>query len=208
MATVFLGTVPGTEAYWDVLAQILSSLPNLSAQGISAYTIMAPSFIDPSMNFTSLVDGYLGIFLLPGLHPSNTSDSLAATINTLFADVTAPYPMQFFTSVTSNTYADFWAYYEPHNGPSDAGHDQVLGSRLLDKKALTGNLTALKQAFKAATPPGSVINAYLVGGKGVMDATPRGGSNAVNPAWRKAFVHAGKFSTSCLNMKVTYRQKS
>jgi len=29
-----------------------------------------------------------------------------------------------------------------------------------------------------------------VSGKGVHNAKPRGGSNAINPAWRKAYVHS------------------
>ena len=68
----------------------------------------------------------------------------------------------------------------------------MIGSRLLDEEGLTSNLTTIKGAFKAAFPPGAVTDAYLVGGKGVMEATPRGGSNAVNPALRKAFVHTSR----------------
>jgi hypothetical protein len=33
---------------------------------------------------------------------------------------------------------------------------------------------------------------YMVSGKGVWNSKPRGGSDAVNPAWRKTLIHAGK----------------
>lgn len=140
---------------------------------------------------TEPVDAFFAPFLMPALHPENTSDSLVAAINKLFDEATAGAPIQFMRNVIPQAYPDFWAWYNISNGPLDAGFDQYLGSRLLDRKALTQNLTAVAAAFKAATPSGSVTSAYLVGGKGVMHAKPRGGSNAVNSAWRKAYVHSG-----------------
>lgn len=137
------------------------------------------------------VNGYYGLFMLPALHPSNTSTSLAAALNKVLNEAIAPYPGQFYTSVTTQTWTDFWAFYSLNNGPLDGGHDQVLGSRLLDKKALT-NREAMKEAYKTFTANGSPASVYLVGGKNVMNARPRGGSNAVNSAWRKAYVHTSK----------------
>jgi hypothetical protein len=95
-------------------------------------------------------------------------------------------------SVTPTLYKDFYSYYAVNNGPLNAGFDIVLGSRLLDEETLTKNLTAVIEAFKTTTPPGSTTDVYLVGGKGVQNAVPRGGSNAVNPAWRKALAHTGQ----------------
>jgi hypothetical protein len=189
---VLFGTAPGTEAYWDVIAYILSQYPSLDAQGISCYSSIATSFVSAALNITSPVDGFYGLFTMPLLHPSNSSDSLTAAVNTLFTDAMAPYPAQFFSGFETTLYPDFWGYYAINNGPLDAGHDQVLGSRLLDGKALTQNSTALKNAFKTATPPGHITSVYIVAGKNVQHAQPRGGSNAVNPAWRKAFVHTRK----------------
>lgn len=189
-ATVFMGTIPGNNAYWDVVTSILSQYPSLDDQGISCYSFIAPSFSSAEFNITSPINSYIGTFLLPALHPSNSSDSLKSAINEIVTGATAPYPFQFFTSVTTQTYPDFWAWYSVSNGPLGANHDQILGSRLLDGKALTGNLTALKETYQKITPKGSITSIYLVGGKNVMNAQPRGGSNAVNPAWRKAYVHS------------------
>lgn len=177
------------------MATILSKYPALDAQGISVYSNLAANFVSAALNITSAVDGFLGLFILPGLHPSNTSESLVAAVTEIINEATAPYLGQFFFKIYPSTYADFWAYYQVANGPLDAGHDQVLGSRLIDGDALTKNLTALKEAYKTATPPGETTSAYLVAGRGVMNAKPRGGSNAVNPAWRKAYVHSGKNCT-------------
>ena len=50
-------------------------------------------------------------------------------------------------------------------------------------------MTKLKEQIKAATPLEYGSQAYLVGGKGVKDVVPRGGSDAVLPAWRDSLVH-------------------
>jgi hypothetical protein len=129
------------------------------------------------------------------LHPGNSSATLTAAINNVFNSAIAAYPYRFVSSVTTAIYPDFWAWYQKYNGPLDAGFDTSLGSRLLDEKALTSNQTAVIEAFKIVTPPGGTTSLDLVSGKGVWNAVPRGGSNAVNSAWRRALVHT---STSSL----------
>ena len=64
--------------------------------------------------------------------------------------------------------------------------------RSLDRKSLTGNRTALKEALIVTSKTGLVLG-HLVGGKGVHDAKIEGGSNAVNPAWRSAYLHTGLY---------------
>jgi hypothetical protein len=190
IANAYLLTPPGGEAIWDVTANLLSQYPELDAQGIMAYSFVARN-VSVKFGIKVPLDGFLAAFILPSLHPENTSLSLTTVVSKLLSKATAAYPFQFMGGVIPHTYPDFWAWYNISNGPLDAGYDQYIGSRLLDGKALTQNLTALKEAFKAATASGSGIGVYLVGGHGVMNAKPRGGGNAVNPAWRRAYVHAG-----------------
>ncbi|KUJ11481.1 FAD-binding domain-containing protein [Mollisia scopiformis] len=188
--TALMATKPGTDAYWSVIANVLSQFPTLDEMGISAYSYIAPGFTSAALNITTPVDGFYGIFMLPGLHPENTSDSLTSAIKQLFNTATSSFPQQFETFTNTTSYPDFWSYFEPNYGPLNAGDDGVLGSRLLDGKALTGNLTALADAYRVASPVGNEISAFLVSGKGVHNAKPRGGSNAVNPAWRTAYIHS------------------
>ena len=79
----------------------------------------------------------------------------------------------------------------------------MVGSRLLDTEALTTNLTAVKVALQGFIPQGDGQSASidLVSGKGVWNAMPRGGSDAVNPAWRKAVVHVSK----CIGFVFSYK---
>jgi hypothetical protein len=192
--------VTGTEEeFWDVMTNVLSQYPDLNDQGITCYSNIAPNYTLTAGNTTYQVNGYSAIFLLPLLSPSNSSDSLATAVSNMVSNVTAPYPLQFATTINSTTYPNFWLYFVENNGPLNGGVDMLLGSRLLDGNALTTNLTALKQAFQTATPPGSVTQVNLVAGKNVWDAHPRGGSDSVNPAWRRAYVH-----TSILNLPILY----
>ena len=193
-ATGFLvSSPPGADAFWEVFAKVLSQYPAWDDQGIMNYGLVARNF-SGQFGITDPVDAYFAPFIMPVLHPENTTDSLLAAINKVFDEATAGAPIELKRGIIPQTYPDFWAWYNVSNGPLDAGYDQYLGSRLLDGKALTQNLTAVAEAFKAATPLGGVTSAYLVGGKGVINAKPRGGSNAVNSAWRKAYVHSGTYS--------------
>ena len=139
-------------------------------------------------NTTIPISGFYGTFLLPLLHPLNSSDSLASALNKVLEEAKALHPGEFFSSVTTVTYDSFWNWYEDNNGPLDAGQNQVLGSRLLDGKALADRM-GLKKAYKTLTSDGTPALIYLVGGKKLWNADVRGGSNAVNPGWRRAYVH-------------------
>lgn len=192
-ATVVLGTVTSTDdAYWDAITYVLSRFPELDDQGISGYTAIATN-LSGMFNISIPVSGFLGSFMLPLLHPSNSSDSLGASLNKVIEEAKALHPGEFFSSVTTATYDSFWDWYESNNGPLDAGQNQVLGSRLLDGKALA-NREGLKKAYKTITSDGTPASLYLISGKKVWNSDVRGGSNAVNPGWRRVYVHSSKLS--------------
>jgi hypothetical protein len=118
---------------------------------------------------------------------------LEATVERLLSYINSTYPGEFYLDYyNATTYPSFEAYYIPNNGPNNAGNDMLAGSRLLPAEALTANMTALKIALQGFIPPLGVAEAYLVVGQGVKNAVPRGGSDAVNPAWRNAIVHSSE----------------
>jgi hypothetical protein len=142
--------------------------------------------------------------MLPLLFPGNTSDSLSDAVKAVFDAATAPFPpLTFFSSVSARTYPSFWDWYKDANGPLDAGSDVILGSRLLDQKALTGdgNASLVKETLKIVTAGRNPLMVYLVAGKGVRDARPRDGGNSVSPAWRRALVHAGMLCLRRLTLR-------
>jgi FAD/FMN-containing dehydrogenase len=111
VANAYLLTAPGMEAFWDVIARILSQYPALDAQGVMTYSFVASNF-SGQYGITTPVDGFLGTFILPVLHPGNTSESLATAVNEVFRAATAAYPSEFKSSVLPpQTYPDFWAWF-------------------------------------------------------------------------------------------------
>lgn len=176
-------TAPNSDTFWDFSTYLLSQYPALAELGMAGYG----SYI-PDSSIDGIAKGiFSGSFFNPGSE-SNTSSSLAAALEPIYQHVNATWPGQFQITETAKTYPQFNDYFQTSSGPNDAGGDITIGSRLLDAKALSGDLAALKKALKASSPTGML--AVLVSGKGVRDAIPRGGSNAVNPAWRKSLVHA------------------
>ncbi len=86
---------------------------------------------------------------------------------------------------------------------ASAGYHTYVGRRLLDGPALTANLTATKEAFTQFSGSG-IGTAYLVAGRGVWNAQPRGGSDAASPAWRKAYIHASKLHRTLVPLLSLY----
>lgn len=160
--------------------------------GISGYSYLNPNADAGDLNITAPVEGVVaGVFILPVLSPANTSASLTAALTEALDKAMALFPDQFDYGVQPvESWDDFWGWYKINNGPLQAGGDGVMGSRLLDEKALTSNITALEDAFKQMGR--TRIDMNFVSGKGSHPTTPRGGGNAVNDAWRRTVIHARK----------------
>ena len=74
--------------------------------------------------------------------------------------------------------------------PETVGSDGRIGSRLLDEQALTGDYAHLRTKLKESMSSNThVMLGHAVAGPGVRDVRIPGGSNAVNPAFRKAYTH-------------------
>ncbi|KAI1608203.1 FAD binding domain-containing protein [Exophiala viscosa] len=70
------------------------------------------------------------------------------------------------------------------------GENLRLGSRLLGRRALETDPATLKKLLKQTTTnPQNAILGSLVAGQGVKNVKIPGGSNAVLPAWRDAYIH-------------------
>ena len=196
VVTFLVGTNSTSDAYWSTVAYILSRYPNLSSQGFAGFPFILQDYTNPDLNITTPVSAFARNFFMPLLSATNTSETLAAAVTDVFNNAIAPYPGQFQSLVIPATYPDFYSWFKDNDGPLDGGFDGLVGSWLLDEKALTTDLNALKEAIKTFTQPGSPSAPCLVSGKGVWDAVPRAGSDSLNPAWRKAVMHFSKSSDS------------
>ncbi|OBT38737.1 hypothetical protein VE00_10689 [Pseudogymnoascus sp. WSF 3629] len=207
VSVMFGAPVSSSDAYCDALTTVFEESPDLGDLGISAYYFGAAnvSAAEYGVPVPGMINGFIGSFMLPLIDASNTSASLLTAVNATLAKAIKGAEDQFLTSVTETTFDDFWSWYKDHNGPLNAGFDGILGSRLLDRKSLTGNRAALKEALIVAPGKGTLLG-HLVSGKGVHNAKIPGGSNAVNPAWRSAYVHT-VVSSSWDPLDVTGREK-
>ncbi|KAK0655897.1 hypothetical protein B0T16DRAFT_315247 [Cercophora newfieldiana] len=172
---------------FDVVAYVLSKFPSLGDSGLSGYSYFFHSFPNPFDNSStpSLITGMYFILSLQDQPPS-TIDTI---LHPLLSHINTTYPT-FQVLTIPEEHPSFYAWYQIHYDTSAAGSDVLVGSRLLSSSALTTNLTQSAAALRQFITPLNFGTAYLVSGKGVHHAVPRGGSNAINPAWRTAYVHA------------------
>jgi hypothetical protein len=176
-----------TDNYWDAMTYILTQYPTLSNNSISGFPFVLP---------TSPVSTYSGPF-----HdldsPYNDTSKISALFGPIISHVATTWPTLNVSNSTTS-YSNFYQYWNANKDTSTtAGRDTLLGSRLLGPDTLNGDVSALKTALKGFSGGGS-FGALLLGGKGVADAQIRGGSDAVNPAWRSALTHVGKHLSSAV----------
>ncbi|KAE9366414.1 FAD-binding domain-containing protein [Stipitochalara longipes BDJ] len=177
-----LQTEPNSTAYWDILAYFLAQYPALSAANVAAFTYLFPNA--PLTEGGPPVSSFEAVLALPDPTSANELEDLLAPI---WAHINETYPGPIITGATSTVFPDLYSMFLEYADASTAGVDKVVGSWLLPAETLTDD--EFKDTLKTFLGE-SGGRLYMVSGKGVWDAAPRGGSDAVNPAWRKALIHA------------------
>lgn len=184
---------PNATASWDSVAYLLAQFPILSDSNIAAYTYLYPN--TSAAGLGSDVASFEAVFAL--YNPASAS-TLEHLLEPFVRHVNETYSNQTTTKATSTVFSNFYSMFLKYADDNGAGVDKVVRSRLLPPEILT------ESAFSGALME-FLGNAggrlYMVSGKGVWDAEPRGGSDAVNPVWRKALIHAGKPSQSDLTIR-------
>jgi hypothetical protein len=185
--TFQFATAAGNLHAFDAVAYFVSKFPELGDAGVSGYPIIFNSVGNSSDGGRTLVTGVIGKVIIIG---TKDQGSVLKQFQPLFSHINTTWPgFSFYTSTTYH--ASFAAWYEENYDPSPVGYGSVMSSRLLDGPALAANITATKQALQKFSAGGQAT-VYIVSGKAVWTAQPRGGATAVNPAWRKTYVHASK----------------
>jgi len=176
-----------TDDYWDAMTYILTQYTTLANNSISGYPYLLPTY---PVSATTSISTYSARF-----HDHDSPYNDTSRISTLFDPIISHIKTTWPSLVVSNSttsYPNFYQNFLANHDTSAAGADTVVGSRLLGVDTLSGDVTALKSAIKSFSN-GTQIGVFLLGGKGIADAQPRGGSNAVNPAWRTALAHVGTY---------------
>lgn len=172
---------------FDMTAYVLSQLPSMGDKGLSGYSYVFRQFRNPLDGGNTTVGG----LVFSGVIQNSSPEALRELWEPVFAHVKDTWPDLFMTIYYEpKSFPSFLGWFSENYDTTPAGESSHVGSRLLDRDALTKNLTRLSEAFERFTD-GDVSTAYLVSGKGVHNAKPRGCSgNAVLPAWRKAYIHS------------------
>jgi hypothetical protein len=172
---------------FDMVAYVLSQLPSMGDRGFSGYSYIFRQIPNPFDGSNTTVGG----IVFSGVLQNAAPEELRELWDPIFEHVKATWPDLFMTIYFEpKSYPSFLGWFSENYDTTSAGENSHVGSRLLDRDTLTKNLTSLSEAFERFTD-GETSTAYLISGKGVHNAKPRGCSgNAVLPAWRKAYIHA------------------
>lgn len=182
---IYTPDLENTRVTFDMIAYVLSQLPDMGDQGLSGYSYVFQQYPNPLDDGKTTIAGFVMVTALQNQSPEALQQLWAPVLE----HVNATWPNHFTSIQIPDSSSSYYDWFSKNYDTTSAGVDFYIGSRLLDREALTGNLTRSAQAWKGFTG-GSVSTAYLVSGKGVHNAKPRGGSNSVLPAWRKAYIHA------------------
>lgn len=173
--------------FMEALAIMYSAYPDLSDAGLNGYGSWKARAYAPVLPGLPYTTGYTHAFAIMGKTIDDAKNAFASTA----AKLSAFNGTSLYMSSTYLTFPTYAAYYRTLSGAQGVvGSDAALGSRLLDRKALT-NTTGLKTMLDVLSGlPGQFIqnNFCLVsGGQVFKDSTdPYSG---VNPGWRTSYVH-------------------
>jgi hypothetical protein len=184
-----LAIAPLTDAnipeFMDALAVIYSSYPDLNDGGYSGYgSWSVQSYASVFGDFTTGLQHAIAVF--------NQSLSSAQKIFEPVAAQLQNYNGSLFISTAYYSLPSYAAYYSSFSGTQQAvGSNAALGSRLLDRQALSQSPTGLRTMLNITaglTGQFTSNNICLVsGGQVFIDSSdPYSG---VNPAWRTSYVH-------------------
>jgi hypothetical protein len=180
-----LGFIPITndsEPFWTTIAHTASLYPGLADHGLMAYSfILGASATSPPA--FGVIFGGVNI----------SSDKVSELLAPIEDYNKKTYPTEVYISHNISNYPSFYNFWTSNADMSTpVGVDLAVGSRLLDAKAL--NNPSLKDVLAEPFP-----TFFLVSGPGVHARDKN--FNAVNPAWRTAYVH----SSELLQLFVTNR---
>ncbi|KAK8074893.1 FAD binding domain-containing protein, partial [Apiospora hydei] len=176
--------------FWDMVGYMLSQFPYLDRNGISGYSTAHPN-MSVDVNGSKIhADVWDGSFVL-----TDTDDpaKMSTIWEPILDHVRKAWPEAIIIPALNitvfRTYLDY--FHDAHDEGTFSGLDQYAGSRLLDASSLAAaDPSELGQAFEALSSPSGYGTAFLVTGSGMRNAKPRGGGNAVSPAFRKSVVYA------------------
>jgi hypothetical protein len=193
-------TDPRSSFVGGLITYVFSQLPSLMDQGLSGYSLAAINVTNPfpSPGAPTQIAGVMASTVVQDRISLESARKLLEPLNNTILEQ-SNYTAQCY--LTTTQYGSFLDWFDQNYDQSTAGNSSFIVSRLLDKKTLTQAPEKLRQAVKTALSASGGMSAFMVAGKGVQNAQPRGGSDAVSPGWRNAYVHACKWCSEAHNLQ-------
>ena len=169
-------------AFMDAILLIHTAFPDLSDAGWSGYGSWEVA--SPFPPFTAGYRHAIAVFGKTTAEAKKSFISLAARLEKYSASVVI--------KTTYTAYPTFVAYYNALSGiVGPVGQSAALGSRLLDRKALTGDTAALNKTLHiiGGTANQFASNNIIFVGGGQVSRDGADPYSGLNPAWRKTYVH-------------------
>ncbi|KAL8805980.1 MAG: hypothetical protein Q9182_001637 [Xanthomendoza sp. 2 TL-2023] len=185
-----------TPNFMKAVELIHNAYPDLADKGFSGYGswgLMSPTPLVYNYNYT-LGEDVQANFTTGFTHTVEVFGKTAQEAETLFAPVAAnlaPFSSKgLFINTTYASFPTYAAFYAALSGiKPPIGVSAALGSRLLDRKALTSPQLGqtLKKVVGSPDEFTSVNIIFVGGGQVARDGADE--FSGVNPAWRTAYVH-------------------
>ncbi|KAL2884266.1 hypothetical protein SGCOL_000206 [Colletotrichum sp. CLE4] len=144
----------------DLAAYFLSNVPSLENAGLAGYALINSHMPNPvsSPGLPPNAAGVIGISLMQDDTDREEVNRIWTSIN---QTVMERWPNVTFAKITTE-YPSWLDFYDKNYDMNKGGINKLLASRLLDEKALTGDLDALASAVKTATDNVGGMYAFLV----------------------------------------------
>lgn len=180
LVTTGIGPITNNSVhFYDAAAYAFTQYPAIVDAGWAGY-----GFIQPS---NTTVPGIGSRFYITWFGFGRNSTELLEMATPIANYVNITWPNEFGALASVTNFPSFYAYWSKNTDTgSPVGVDIVVGSRLLDKKAIDN--PNLASYIKRAVGLGGSLTEYMMGGPGVHSKPLS--LNAVCPAWRTAYSHS------------------
>ncbi len=173
------------EPFMEAVTELYAAYPSLVNGGFSGYGSWTVDF--PFPLFASFGTAYVHTIAITAstqVYAASLFDPVLTKLQAHSKNGTA-----LFIDVTYATEPDYASYYNAYSGARPpVGSISASSSRLLGKKALTANRTALLNtlyALAGTSDEGSFQSVEIIGGGAVFNKDPLSG---LNPVWRRTYI--------------------
>lgn len=198
--TFSYATKKDSDTFWSMTARFHAELPRLVDAGLMGYYFVNANDQHETKDHAGKVQGIL-------IGPQLSASEVQAIMLPMQVQLSnaSQWNDPVYLDVACQEHRDFTEMWNRIGKPYQVGASARIGSRLLDRGALFGNMTKLEDALRKSSPQPWEVLGHLVGGPGTKRPPNgiAGGENAVVPAWRETVTHVSESIPSPSSSDIT-----